>query len=62
MIKNTYYKVMNELDDEIAIVETRREAKKIAKEEAVARKEMLWVIDVLNDNEIAVYDEKGEEF
>ena len=62
MIKNTYYKVMNELDDEIAVVETRREAKKIAKAEAVARKEMLWVIDVLNDNEIAVYDEKGEEF
>ena len=62
MIKNTYYMVMNELDDEIARVETRREAKKIAKKEAVARKEMLWVIDVLNDNEIAVYDEKGEEF
>jgi len=62
MIKNTYYKVMNELDDEIAVVETRREAKEIAKKEAVARKEMLWVIDVLNDNEIAVYDEKGEEF
>jgi hypothetical protein len=62
MIKNTYYKIMNELDDEIAVVETRREAKKIAKEEAVARKEMLWVIDVLNDNEIAVYNEKGEEF
>ena len=41
---------MNELDDEIAVVETRREAKKIAKAEAVARKEMLWVIDVLNDN------------
>ena len=62
MIKNTYYIVMNELDDEIARVETRREAKKIAKKEAMARKEMLWVIDVLNDNEIAVYDEKGEEF
>ena len=31
MIKNTYYKVMNELDDVIATVETRTEAKKIAK-------------------------------
>lgn len=62
MIKNTYYKVMNELDDIIATVETRTEAKKIAKKEAKNRKEMLWVIDVLNDNEVAVYDEKGEEF
>ena len=53
---------MNELDDVIATVETRTEAKKIAKKEAKSRKEMLWVIDVLNDNEIAVYDEKGEEF
>lgn len=62
MIKNTYYKVMNELDEVIATVETRTEAKKIAKKEAKSRKEMLWVIDVLNDNEVAVYDEKGEEF
>lgn len=31
MIKNTYYKVMNELDVIIATVETRTEAKKIAK-------------------------------
>ena len=62
MIKNTYYKVMNELDEVIATVETRTEAKKIAKKEAKNRKEMLWVIDVLNDNEVAVYDEKGEEF
>ena len=62
MIKNTYYKVMNELDDVIATVETRTEAKKIAKKEAKSRKKMLWVIDVLNDNEVAVYDEKGEEF
>lgn len=36
--------------------------KKIAKKEAKSRKEMLWVIDILNDNEVAVYDEKGEEF
>ena len=62
MIKNTYYKVMNELDDVIATVETRTEAKKIAKKEAKNRKEMLWVIDILNDNEVAVYNEKGEEF
>ena len=62
MIKNTYYKIMNELDDVIATVETRTEAKKIAKKEAKNRKEMLWVIDILNDNEVAVYDEKGEEF
>ena len=62
MIKNTYYKVMNELDEVIATVEIRTEAKKIAKKEAKNRKEMLWVIDVLNDNEVAVYDEKGEEF
>ena len=62
MIKNTYYKVMNELDDVIATVETRTEAKKIAKKEAKSRKEMLRVIDILNDNEVAVYDEKGEEF
>ena len=62
MIKNTYYKVMNELDDVIATVETRTEAKKIAKKEAKSRKEMLWVIDILNDNEVAVYNEKGEEF
>ena len=62
MIKNTYYKVMNELDEVIVTVETRTEAKKIAKKEAKNRKEMLWVIDVLNENEVAVYDEKGEEF
>lgn len=62
MIKNTYYKVMNELNDVIATIETRTEAKKIAKKEAKSRKETLWVIDVLNDDEVASYDEKGEEF
>lgn len=62
MIKNTYYKVMNELDDVIATVETKREAKSIAKKEAKVRKEMLWVIDVLNNNEVAVYDNKGNEW
>lgn len=31
MTKNTYYKVMNELDDVIATVKTKREAKSIAK-------------------------------
>ena len=53
---------MNELDDVIATVETKRKAKSIAKKEAKARKEMLWVIDVLNDNEVAVYDNKGNEW
>ena len=62
MTKNTYYKVMNELDEVITTVETKREAKSIAKKEAKARKEMLWVIDVLNDNEVAVYDNKGNEW
>ena len=62
MIRNTYYKVMNEMDEVIAAVETKTEAKKIAKKEAKSRKEMLWVIDVLNDNEVAVYDTKGNEW
>lgn len=62
MIRNTYYKVMNEMDEVIATVETKTEAKKIAKKEAKSRKEMLWVIDVLNDNEVAVYDAKGNEW
>lgn len=62
MTRNTYYKVMNEMDEVIATVETKTEAKKIAKKEAKARKEMLWVVDVLNDNEVAVYDAKGNEW
>ena len=62
MTKNTYYKIMNELDAVIAIAENRTEAKEIAKAEAKNRKETLWVIDVLNNNEIAVYDENGNEW
>ena len=62
MIRNSYYKVMNELDDVFATVETRKEAKIIAKATAKERKEWIWIIDVLNDNEIAVYNEKGIEF
>ena len=62
MIRNSYYKVMNELDDVFVTVETRKEAKKIAKATAKERKECIWVIDVLNDTEIAVYNEKGIEF
>ena len=62
MTKNTYYKVMNETDKVIATVETENEAKQIAKKEAKARKEMLWVVDVLNDNEVAVYDNVGIEW
>ena len=62
MTKNTYYKVMNELDAVIAIAENRAEANRVAKEEAKNRKEMLWVIDVLNNNEVAVYDENGNEW
>ena len=45
---------MNELDDVFATVETRKEAKAIAKATAKERKEWSWVSDVLNDNEIAV--------
>ena len=62
MIRNSYYKVMNELDDALETVETRKEAKIIAKATAKERKEWIWVIDVLNDTEIAVYNEKGIEF
>jgi hypothetical protein len=60
MIKNTYYKVMNELDEVFGCTETRKEARKIAEKTAKERKEWIWVIDVLNNNEIAVYDETGE--
>ena len=62
MIKNTYYKVMNEKDDVFATTETRREAKVIASKTAKEQKEWIWVIDILNNNEVAVYDEKGNEF
>lgn len=59
MIKNTYYKVMDEMDKVFACVETRKEAKAIAKKTAKASHCWVWVIDVLNDNEIAVYNENG---
>lgn len=62
MTRNTYYKVMNEMDEVIATVETKTEAKSVAKKEAKVRKEMLWVIDVLNDNEVAVYNDEGNEW
>ena len=62
MVKNTYYKVMNERDEVFATVETRREAKAIAKKTAIERKEWIWVIDVLNNNEVAMYEEDGKEF
>ena len=62
MIRNTYFKVMNELDEVFVVVETRKEAKAIAKKTAIERKEWIWVIDVLNDNEIVMYDEDGKEF
>lgn len=60
MIRNTYYKVMNENDKVFACVETRKEAKAIAKRVAKSGHEWVWVIDVLNDNEVAVYNENGE--
>jgi hypothetical protein len=62
MIRNSYYKVMNEHDDIFATVETIREAKKIAKATAIERKEWIWVIDVLNDYEVVMYEEDGKEF
>ena len=37
MTRNTYYKVMNEMDEVIATTETKTEAKKVAKREAKKR-------------------------
>jgi hypothetical protein len=62
MIRNSYYKVMNENDDIFATVETIREAKKIAKATAIERKEWIWVIDVFRDYEVVMYEEDGKEF
>ena len=62
MIKNTYYKVMNERDDVFATTDSLREAKKNAKATAIERKEEMWVIDVLNDNEVVMYETNGKEF
>lgn len=62
MIKNTYYKVMNERDDVFVTTDSLREAKKVARATAIKRKEWIWVIDVLNDNEVVMYEENGIEF
>lgn len=61
-MKNTYYKVMNELDTTYITTDSLREAKKVAKATAKKNKEYVWVIDVLNDVEIVVYNDKGEEW
>ena len=62
MIRNTYYKVMNENDEVFITTDSLREAKKVAKATAIERKEWIWVIDVLNDNEVVMYEEDGKEF
>ena len=62
MIRNTYYKVMNEMDDVFLTTDSLREAKKVAKATAIERKEEMWVIDVLNDNEVVMYEANGKEF
>lgn len=62
MIRNTYYKVMNEMDEVFLTTDSLREAKKIAKATAIERKEEMWVIDVLNDNEVVMYEANGKEY
>ena len=62
MIINTYYKVMNENDEVFITTGNLHEAKKVAKATAIKRKEWIWVIDVLNDNEVVMYEEDGKEF
>jgi DNA-directed RNA polymerase specialized sigma subunit len=62
MIRNTYYKVMNETDEVFTTTDSLREAKKVAKAIAIERKEWIWVIDVLNNNEVVMYEEDGKEF
>jgi hypothetical protein len=62
MIRNTYYKVMNERDEVFTTTDSLREAKKVAKATAIERKEWIWVIDVLNDNEVVMYEVDGKEF
>ena len=47
MIRNTYYKVMNQDDEVFLTTDSLREAKKVAKATAVERSEWVWVIDVL---------------
>ena len=62
MVRNTYYKVMNEEDKVFITTDSLREAKKVAKATAIERKEWIWVIDVLNDTEVAMYEKDGKEF
>ena len=62
MVRNTYYRVMNENDEIFITTDSLREAKKVAKATAIERKEWIWVIDVLNDNEVVMYEEDGKEF
>ena len=62
MTRNTYYKVMNEMDEVFLTTDNLREAKKVAKATAVERKEWIWVIDVLNNEEVVMYEENGVEF
>lgn len=62
MTKNTYYTIMTELDDQVEIIEKRADAKKFAKAYAKENKVDVWVIDTLNDNEVAVYDANGIEY
>jgi hypothetical protein len=62
MIRNTYYQVMNENDEVFVTTGSLREAKKVAKATATEHKECIWVIDVLNDNEVVMYEEDGTEF
>ena len=62
MIRNTYYKVMDEDDEVYLTTDSLREAKKVAKATAIERNRWIWVIDVLNDNEVVMYEEDGKEF
>ena len=62
MIRNTYYKVMNENDEVFTTTDSLYEAKKVAKATAIERKEWIWVIDVLNDTEVVMYEENGKKF
>jgi hypothetical protein len=62
MIRNTYYKVMNENDEVFATTDSLHEAKEVAKATAIERKEWTWVIDVLNNDEVVMYKENGVEF
>lgn len=62
MIRNTYYKVMDEDNKVYLTTDSLREAKKVAKATAIKEGKWIWVIDVLNDNEVVMYEENGVEF